>query len=81
MASTLIKLVLSQLEATYLLFAFFHLATHHTPKLQRCPGILQNRKGQGNKRLSFVLSHAGMHYLDSLGPGTVGFATKRDTEA
>lgn len=36
-----------------------------------------SRKHQGN--LSFVLSHAGMHYLDSLGSGTGGFATKRET--
>lgn len=84
MVSALVELVLlagscSWGLGTYLPFAFLHLTPYHTLRLQRCPFILQNKKQQGNKCLFFVLCLAGMHYVDSLGPGTGGFATKRET--
>lgn len=62
-------------------FAFVHIASLLILRLQRCPGIIQNRKCLGNKHLSFILSHAGVYYLDCLGPGTEGFASRRETKA
>lgn len=55
-----------------------HGPTSH-PQASEMPWDSPEQETSGKQRLSFVLSHAGMHSLDSLASGPGGFATKRET--